>query len=89
MHGAPVFQVPDESHVQVVEGTLGFPDRIQVKKGLCRMLVGAVACVDNRYLADLAGKPGASFPRMAHYDDVGVIADGPDGIPERFTFLHA
>ena len=44
------------------------------------MVVAAVAGIDDRYLTELGGGVGSTLLGMAHGDDVGVAADGVDGV---------
>lgn len=89
VHGAAVFQVTDEGDVEVVQTTLGLMDGEQVEQGLARMLVGAVAAVDDRHAGKLGSQTGRALFRVAHHHRIRVGADDLDGVSQGLALLGA
>ena len=87
VHGAAIFQVTDEGDVEVVQTTLGLMDGEQVEQGLARMLVGAVAAVDDRHAGELGGQTGRALFRVAHHHRIRVGADDLDGVGQGLALL--
>jgi hypothetical protein len=80
-----ILQIAHKENVEVIERLLCFSDGVHIEQRLGRMLVSTVACIDNRYRGNLAGKPSASLQRMPHDNKIAIVADSFDGVPERFT----
>ena len=85
MDGAAAFEVAGDRDLHVPEALVLRAQREQVAQGLRRMLVAAVAAIDHRYLRIFGGKPRGAVARVADDDDVGIIADDPDGVGEAFA----
>ena len=85
MDRSPKFEIADEGDVEVVDFSLAFADREEIDESLGRVLVGAVARIDHRLVARLGGQSRRTVERMADGEDVGIRADHPDRIEERFS----
>ena len=81
MNGPAKFEVPAEADGKPVQPPLLPVDGQQIGKGLGGVVVSAVPGVDDGDLAELGGGEGGALLGVAHGDDVGVAADGVDGIP--------
>ena len=75
MHRAPVLQVAAECHLEAPDGTVALPERVEVAERLRRVLVAAVAGVDDRNRRVLRGQLGRSLVRMPHDYEVSIRAD--------------
>src|SRR6185436_14260142 len=75
---AAVLEVADEGDLEVVEAAAPLPDRVEVEQRLRRMLVGAVAGVDDRLLGALGREAGRALARVADEHDVAVVLDHAD-----------
>ena len=78
--GAAKLEVAAEAHGQVVESPLLALDGEQVRERLRRVVVAAVTGVDDGDLGVHGGDERRALFRVAHGDDVGIAADGADGI---------
>ncbi len=87
--GAAVLEVTDEGDVEAVQLALGLADGEEVEQGLGRMLVGAVAAVDDRHAGELGGEAGSPLFRMTHHHRIGVGADDLDGVSQGLALLGA
>ena len=88
MYGTAIFQVADHRDIEVLKAALSFLNGEQVEQGLRWMLIGAVAGVENRYVAGEFGcQTRGALLRMAHYDSVDVGADNRNGVGQGFAFL--
>src|SRR5207253_7047305 len=71
-------------------GFLSLADRKEVKKCLRRMLVAAVARIDDRAIDDAGKETRRARSRMAHDDAVGRHrSEVSRGVLERLAFGHA
>ena len=77
---APEFQVAAEADGEVVQAALFPVDGQKVGKSLSGMIVAAVTGVDDGHLAVLGGGKRRALLGVAHGNDVGVAADGVDGV---------
>ena len=59
--------------------------REQIAQRLRRMLMRAVAAVDDRHLRIFRGEPRRAVARMADDDDVGVVGNHADRVGETFA----
>ena len=75
MHGTAVFHVSDEVDVEVFEPALGLLYRVEVEKGLGRVLVGSVSGVDDRNRCYRCCYVGCACDRMSHHDHVDIVGD--------------
>ncbi len=78
--GAAELKVAAEADGQVVESPLLALDGEQVRERLRRVVVAAVTGVDDGDLGVHGGDERRALFRVAHGDDVGIAADGADGI---------
>ena len=85
MNGAAALEVAGDRDLHVAQALVLRAQRKEVAQGLGRVLVAAVAAIDHRNLRILGGKAGGAVARMADDDDVGIIADHPDGVGEAFA----
>ena len=85
---AAIFEVADECDVEVVECALSFTDGVEVEHALGRMLVGAVAGIDDGYGGHLGGIARGALFGISHDDEVGIAGNHDDGVVERFAFLY-
>ena len=88
MHRASVLQVAYHHDVDIVEPSLRLFDREEVKQRLARVLVRAVACIDDRHFGNFTCVAGRSFDIVAHDDHVAIIRNDRDRVVERFTFRY-
>ena len=84
--GTAILQVADQEDIQILQRALRLVDGVEVEHRLRGMLVGSVSGIDNGHRGDFAGISCGTFQKMAHYDDVGVIAYHHDGIFQCFSF---
>ena len=75
MNRAAIFQVADHRNRQVFERSLRLVDGVEVEHRLRRVLIRAVAGVDDGHLRNFTRIARSTFERMAHHDEVGVVAD--------------
>ncbi|MPN17833.1 hypothetical protein SDC9_165188 [bioreactor metagenome] len=69
-----------------VAAALLMADGQQVCQGLSGVLVAAVTSVDDGHIAGcLRYQLGGPFSRVADHRDIGVAADGADGIRNAFA----
>ena len=87
--GASVTQVAGEHDVQTVDVADLAPDRVEIEEGLCRMLVGAVAAVDDRDVDELGGKPSRALHWVSDEQQIGVTLDHADRVGEALSFRLA
>ena len=80
MDGAAEFQVAAEADGEVVQTALLPVDGQQVGEGLSGVVVATITGVDDGHLGHLSGGKGRALLGVAHGDDVGVAADGVDGV---------
>ena len=85
VYGASVLEVAHHGDVDIVECTLGLPDAVQVEHGLRRMLVSAVACIDDRHVGHFAGIACCTFEVVTHHDDIGIVRHHLDSVLERLA----
>ena len=78
--GASKLEVAAQADGQVVQTALAAADGHQVGHGLGRVLVAAVACVDDRDAGVPAGPQRCALLGVAHGHDVGVAGDDADGV---------
>ncbi len=83
--GAPEFQVPTETDGHVGQASLLALDGQQVRQGLGRMKMPAVAGIDDRHGGSLRRHDGRALLGMPHGDDVHIAADRADGIADAFA----
>ena len=88
VYGATVLQVANHHNVDAVECALRLFDRIEVEQCLRGVLVGTVACIDDRHLRELAGIARCTLQRVAHHDHIAVVADYLNCIVEGFTLRY-
>ncbi len=75
MGGAAVFQVADDADGEVIQAAFFDLDRIKVSQRLRRVLVGAVAAVNDRHARQPRKFGCAAHLVMADDDQVGVADD--------------
>ena len=80
MDGAAELEVSAETDGHVIKASLLAHDGEKVGKSLGRVVVAAVACVDDRNFRLHGCNARCTLLGMAHGDYVGVAADGADGI---------
>ena len=85
MNGAAILEVTHKIDVQVLQGSLGLEDRIEVEQALGWMHVGTITGIDDRHWSYLAGVLGCTLDEVAHGDDVGVVAHHQNGVLQRFA----
>ena len=85
VHRAAVLEVTHHIDGEAVEAALGLADRIHVEQRLAGVLVGAVARIHHRQVADLAGIAGRTFEGVAHDYYVDIVRNHLDGVLEAFT----
>src|SRR3989344_989640 len=73
MDSPAVFQVAHKANVQVFQPAFHFLYGVQVKKGLCRVLVASIASINHRYGSRFCSKPRASLQWMPYYNDISVL----------------
>ncbi len=88
MDGPTVLQVTHDPDGQVVEAGV-LPDRVEIEHRLCGVVARAVPRVHQRNVDELAGHRRRALFGVAQDESVRVPLDDPDGIGERFPFLHA
>ena len=86
MDGPAELEVSAAADDEVVETALFPGDGQEVGQGLGRMVMSAVARVDDRDVDVVRGHIGSALFRMAHRDDVGEALDGPRGIGHALAF---
>ena len=86
MNGASEFQVAAQTDGQVVQVTLQAVNGHQVGQCLGRMLVTAVARIDDRNRGIHRSDHRRTFLWMTHGSDVCKAADDTDGVSNAFTF---
>ena len=80
-----ILQVAYKVDVEVLKRTLRLVDGVKVKHSLRRMLVGSIACIDDRYGCNFACIACSTFKIVTHDNNVGIVAHHHDGILQRFT----
>ena len=80
VHGAPVAQIAADLHGQPAEPALLAAQGVEVGQRLRRVLMRAVAGVDDRTLGMVGGDAGCALPRVTDHDGVGVALNHPDGV---------
>ena len=86
MHGAAEFEVAAKAHGEVFKPALAPPYGEQVREGLRRVLVAAVARVDDGHVRAVGGNAGRALLGVAHNGDVRIAGDGADGIRDALAF---
>ena len=87
VHGAAIFQVADERHLEAIESALGFIQGEEIQQGLCWVLVGTIPGVDHRNPRELRRQSGGPFLRMADDEGIGVGGDDADRVGQGFSLL--
>src|SRR5579885_1092086 len=82
VNGAAAAQVSGDRDLQALQLFVLALQREEIAERLCRVLVRAVAAVDDRDRRVFGGKPRRTVARMADDDDVGVVRDDADGVGE-------
>ena len=77
------FQVAAEADGQMVQPPLALADGHQVDHGLGGVCVPAVAGIDDRHAGIQGGPERRALLRVAHGDDVGIVAHHAGGIGHR------
>ena len=85
--GAAVFEVAGHGDNELVQPALGFLDGNEVEQGLARMLVGAVAGVDDGHGGEFGQHAGGAVFGVADDDGVGVAGDDAGSIGQGFAFF--
>ena len=85
MHRAAELEVAAEADGQVFKAALAPPYRKKVCERLRRMLVAAVARVDDGHVRAVGGDAGRALLRVAHDGDVRIAGDGADGVRDALT----
>jgi len=80
-----VARVEAHADAQRVQPAELVADRVHVDQRLRRVLVGAVAAVDQRHRADLGGALRDAGLLVAQDDQVGVGADDADRVLDRLA----
>ena len=88
VHGAAILQVAHHRNLQVVEGTLCFAYAIEVEHALGGMLVGTIACIDDRHRSHFGCIAGRALLGVAHDNQVRIGGYHHDGVVQRLSFLH-
>ena len=86
MDGAAAFEIAGNRDLHVLEALVLRLQREQVAQRLRRVLVAAVAAVDDGNLRIFGRQPRRAVARMADDDDVGVVGNDPDRVGEAFAF---
>ena len=82
MDGAAAAQVAGDGDLHVLQVLVLRPQRKQIAQGLRRVLMAAVAAVDDRNRRVFGGEPCRAVARMADDDNVGIVGDDADGVGE-------
>ena len=85
MDRAAELEVSAQADGQIVQPPLAAADGHQIRHGLGRVLVAAVACVDDRDAGITAGAARRTFFGVTHGDDVGVAGHHADGVGDAFA----
>ena len=85
MDGASEFQIAAKANGKAIQTPLLPVDGQKVCQGLGGVVVTTVTCIDDGHLTELSGGIRRALLGMAHGDDVGIAADGVDGVPHSFT----
>ena len=85
MHCTAIFQVADQIDIQVFERALCLVNRVNIEQTLRRVHMCTIAGIDNRYRRYFAGVLGCPLNKVAHDDNVGVVAHHQDGVFQRFA----
>ena len=88
MHGSAVPQIAGQNHLESFEATVGLTNREQVKHGLCGVVAGAVAAVENGDSCSVLCVLCGSLSGVAHGDDVGVAVHHLNGVEQGLAFDH-
>ena len=61
------------------------PKRLAAVSNDKRVLMGAVASIDDGHVGDLGGVLRCTLDEVAHYDDVSVVRDHQNGVLQRLA----
>ena len=87
---AAVINISQNCDLQAGELLLMFQNRVGIEQRLLRMLMHAVACVDNRYVQIAGHQVRRSRIEVPHYDRVRANrAQGVSRVEQRLAFLNA
>ena len=88
MDGAPELEVAAQADRQISEPALFTLDGEHIGQRLGRVVVAAVARVDNRNCRFHGRDQRRALFGMAHGDNVGIAADGEHGVRNALPFLQ-
>lgn len=87
--GSSVFEITGEGDSQAGDGTELFSDCEQVQECLCRMLLAAIASVEDWYRGELGSSLSTALVRMAENDGITIAAESSNGVCQGFALLCA
>jgi hypothetical protein len=85
MNRSAVFKIPADDDRQALQFAFFLFQSVQVTEGLGRMLVSAVAGIDDGNIGILGHRLNRAVPVMAYHQHVSVTGNDPGGVGHRFT----